>query len=120
MSLLNSVIGRRSPIFRLFPAAARPHQGPSALLVTAAITPVKLHFSLIDYHFADLNIMCPRHSVVDGPLMNRIEVPARVQRAEVGPEIAFLIPIFRIFTERENTNITSAHQIDANSFKAMV
>lgn len=53
--------------------------------------------------------MGPGHSVVDGPLVDGVKVPACVQRAEVWPEVFFLVAILWVLPEGKDANITGAH-----------
>lgn len=58
--------------------------------------------------------------MVDSPLVNGIEVPARVQRAEVRPEVILLVPVLRILAECEDANIRRAHEVDTDGLDAVV
>lgn len=56
-------------------------------------------------HAIFLHIVSPRHSVVNGPLVYIVKVPARVQCAKVRPEVVLLVAVFRIFAECEDSNV---------------
>lgn len=58
--------------------------------------------------------------MVNSPLVHIIEVPAGMQRAEIRPEVAFLVPVFWIFTEGEDANVRCAHEVDANGLEAVI
>lgn len=69
---------------------------------------------------AFLDVMGPRDGVVDGPLVDGVKVPARMQRAEVGPEVALLIPVLGILAEGEDANVRRAHEIDTDGLDAVI
>lgn len=64
--------------------------------------------------------MGPGDSIVDGPLVDGIEIPAGVQCAEVWPEVTRLVAVLWIFAEREDANVTRAHKVDTDSLKTVV
>lgn len=65
-------------------------------------------------------IMGPRHRVVDGPFVDAVKVSASVQCAEVGPEVTLLVAILWVLSEGKYANVSGAHQVDSDSFEAVV
>lgn len=65
-------------------------------------------------------VMGPGDRVVDGPLVDSVKVPASVQCAEVGPEVTLLVAILWVLSEGKYANVSGAHQVDSDSFEAVV
>lgn len=64
--------------------------------------------------------MGPGDCVVNGPLVDIVEVPAGVKCTKVGPEVTRLVAVLGVFTEGEDANVSRAHEVDADSLKAVV
>lgn len=58
--------------------------------------------------------------MVNSPFVDGIEVAARVQRTEVGPEVALLVTVLGVLAEREDANVGRAHEVDADGLDAVV
>lgn len=58
--------------------------------------------------------------MVNSPLVDGIEVPARVLRAQVWPVVTLLETAFRKVSESEDTDICRAHQVGSDGLEAVV
>lgn len=67
-----------------------------------------------------LYIMGPGHRVVNGPFVDGVKVPARVQRAEVGPEVSVLVAVLWVLAEGEYANVRGAHQVDSDGLETVI